>query len=104
MDGGIEMNAEVSVKTAVCTRYETLLVECQRACQVWNKQRAEVRERNLQGKRVDDDLRRLQAKYARPDSVLRNHVHECEACQWVSRLEENSSARAQEQNNFPHVA
>jgi hypothetical protein len=104
MDGGIEMNAEFSVKTAVCTRYETLLEECQSACQVWNKQRAEVRERSLQGKKVDDDLRRLQARYAKAYSVLRNHVHHCETCQWVSRLEENSCARSQEQNNFSHVA
>ena len=101
----MEMGAEVAVRTGVCTRYETLLEDCQAACQIWNKQRAEVRERGLQGKKVDDDLRRLQAKYAKAYSVLRNHVHDCETCQWVSRLEQSPSASsAAEQRNFSHVA
>jgi mannose/cellobiose epimerase-like protein (N-acyl-D-glucosamine 2-epimerase family) len=101
---GDKMNAELSVKTAVCTLYEKLLEDCQSACQIWNKQRAEIRECGWHGKKMDDELRRLQARYARAYSVLRNHVHDCETCQWVSKLEERSSARSPEQSNFFHVA
>jgi hypothetical protein len=98
------MNAELSVKTAVCAGYERLLEECQSACQVWNKRRAEVRESGCRGKKVDDELRRFQASYAKAYSVLRSHVHACETCQWVSSLEERSSAGAPDQNNFFHAA
>jgi hypothetical protein len=102
--GGWKMNAELDVRTAVCTRYEKLLEECQAACHIWNQQRAEVGERGLQGKKVDDDLRRLQAKYAKAYSVLRNHVHDCETCQWVASLEQGTSAHPVDQNRFSHVA
>jgi hypothetical protein len=98
------MNAELSVKTAVCARYETLLEGCQSACQVWNKRRAEIRDSGCHGKKVDDELRRLQARYAQAYSVLRNHVRDCETCQWVSRLDERSAASSPEQSNFFHAA
>jgi hypothetical protein len=98
------MNGELSVKTAICTYYESLLEKCQTACQIWNEQRAEIRESGRSGKKVDDELRRLQANYARAYSVLRNHVHSCETCQWVSRLEERSSVQPQKQSSFLHAA
>jgi hypothetical protein len=100
------MRAEPSVQTAVCTRYERLLEECRDASQIWNKQRAEVRESGLHGKKVDDELRKLQANYAKAYAVLRNHVHDCETCQWVSRLEERSAGNLgqHEESNYSHVA
>jgi hypothetical protein len=98
------MSEEMAVKTAVCTSYETLLEKCQSACQIWNEQRAEIRECGRSGKKVDDELRRLQASYAKAYSVLRNHVHSCETCQWVSRLEERSSVPSQSQGSFLHAA
>ena len=102
---GDQMSEELSVKTAVCTYYERLLEKCQSACQIWNEQRAEIRESGQHGKKVDDELRRLQANYAKAYSVLRNHVHGCETCQWVSSLEERSSAiHAQKQSSLFHAA
>ena len=98
------MSAEMSVKTAVCTTYESLLEKCQSACQIWNAQRAELRESGQNGKKVDDELRRLQAKYAKAYSILRNHVHSCETCQWVSRLEERSAVQSPSQSSFFHAA
>ncbi len=93
------MSEEAFVKTAICTTYETLLEKCQTACQIWNDQRAAIRESGRSGKKVDDELRRLQANYAKAYSVVRNHVHSCETCQWVSRLEERSVAQSPSQSS-----
>jgi hypothetical protein len=98
------MSAEMTVRTAVCTCYERLLEKCQNACQIWNTQRAEIGASGRHGKTVDDQLRRLQAAYAKAYSVLRNHLHTCETCQWVSRFEERSSVQSQSQSSFLHAA
>ena len=101
---GDQMSEELYVKTAVCTGYETLLEKCRSACQHWNEQRAEILESGRTGKKVDDELRRLQANYAKAYSVLRNHVHSCETCQWVTRLEERYAARSENQSSLLHAA
>jgi hypothetical protein len=85
------MTAQLSVKTAVCSAYERLLEECQRALNIWNEQRAEIHESGLRGKQVDDELRKLQATYAKAYARLRTHVRDCETCQWVSEMERRSS-------------
>jgi hypothetical protein len=97
-----EANAEVDIRTAICTRYEQLLQDCQVACDTWTARRNEIREAGLSGKQIDDELRKLQAKYARAYAMVRNHVHECETCQWVSRLE--SSAHHLRHDGYSHVA
>lgn len=81
------MNNELSVKTAVCTGYEGLLEECQRAWKTWNEQRAEIHQSGLRGKKIDDELRKLQANYAKAYARVRNHTCDCETCRWVSRME-----------------
>jgi hypothetical protein len=81
------MSKQLSVKTAVCTEYERLLKECQSASNIWNEQRAEIYWSRLRGKRVEDELRQLQAKYARAYSMLQKHTHDCALCQFVSRIE-----------------
>ncbi len=88
--GATKMTAQLSVKTAVCSAYERLLEECQRALTIWNEQRAEIHESGLRGKAVDDELRKLQAKYAKAYMQVRIHVHDCETCQWVSKIEQRS--------------
>lgn len=81
------MSKELSVKTGVCTEYERLLKECQNASKIWNEQRAEIYWLRLRGKKVEDELRRLQAKYARAYSMLQKHTHDCALCQLVSMIE-----------------
>jgi hypothetical protein len=81
------MSKELSVKTAVCTEYERLLKECQNASNIWKEQRAEIYWLRLRGKKVEDELRRLQAKYARACSMLQKHTHDCALCQLVSSVE-----------------
>jgi hypothetical protein len=75
------------VKTGICEKYQTLLEECERALAIWNQHRAEVVQSRLVGKEAGDELLRLQAKYARAYTMLRNHSHQCSFCQLVASLE-----------------
>ena len=89
------MSQQFSVETAVCTEYQRLLADCQRALEIWDEHRAEVCQSRLRGKEAGDELLRLQAKYARAYTVLQRHANNCLLCQLVSRIEgqvsENSS-------------
>jgi hypothetical protein len=80
------MIQELSFKTAVCTKYEELLHECQRALEVWRRRREQVAETHLSGKEIGDELQKLQAHYAKAYSSLRRHDKQCELCQFVSRI------------------
>jgi hypothetical protein len=80
------MSKQQFVKTAICSKYQTLLYECERALSIWSEQRAEICQSRLVGKEAGDELLRLQAKYARAYTVLQNHAHNCSLCQLVSRL------------------
>ncbi len=89
------MNKQFSFETAVCTEHQRLLEESQRALETWNDRRAEFCQSHLSGKEVGGELLRLQAKYARAYTVLRNHARNCSLCQLAARIEgrdsENSS-------------
>jgi hypothetical protein len=89
------MSEQLSVETMVCSEYQRLLEEGQSALENWNEHRTEICRSRLFGKKAGDELLRLQAKFARALTVLRNHVHNCLRCQLVSRNEgwdsENSS-------------
>jgi hypothetical protein len=96
---------QLSVKTMVCSEYQTLFEECQSALEIWNEHRAEIGLARLIGKEAGDELLRLQAKYARAYTVLQNHAHNCFRCQSVSRTtgcdSENDSGALS--NNKLHV-
>jgi hypothetical protein len=89
------MRQQLSVEGAVCTEHQRLFEESQRALEMWNERRAEFCHSHLSGKEAGDELLRLQAKYARAYTVLRNHARNCSLCQLASRMEgrnsENSS-------------
>jgi hypothetical protein len=74
------MSGQLSVETVVCSEYQRLLEECQKALENWNEHRAEIRGSRLIGKEAGDELIRLQAKYARAYTVLRKHAHDCLRC------------------------
>lgn len=87
---GEEMNKQLSIKTVVCREYQRLLEESQFALEAWNEHRAENCRSHLIGKEADDELPRLQAKFARAYTILQNHVHNCPRCARcgvVSRIE-----------------
>ena len=77
------MGRVASVGIAVCETYDGLAAECEAARQAWNKRRAEIAAQGLRGKEIDDELRRLQAKYARSNAMLRDHLRDCELCQFA---------------------
>lgn len=66
---------DANVRSAVCTDYERLLKESQRALAAFKAHM-----------KWDDELHNLQLKYDKAYSRLRNHSRNCELCQ---------SARAQ---------
>jgi len=80
------MNPELSFKTSVCTEYERLLNVCQKALERWKSQREECASAGLTGKKVADELLRLQADYAKAYSRLERHGDKCELCRFVSKL------------------
>jgi hypothetical protein len=85
------MSDALSIKTAVCSEYESLLEECQSALESWNQQRAEIFDSGLRGKRLDDELRRLQARFARAYAVLQKHAKDCVLCQFMPRINGDDS-------------
>jgi len=86
------MDYELSFKTAVCTEYEQLLHECQRALETWRRRREQVAEARLTGKQIGDELQRLQANYARAYSSLHKHNKVCVRCRFVSKFAESESS------------
>jgi len=80
------MNEGVSFKTAVCSEYERLLAECQRALESWRNRRDEIARLHLQGKTAGDELLRLQADYAKAHVRLERHEDNCEICRFVSKI------------------
>ena len=85
------MNTELSIKTALCSEYKGLLGECHNALKIWNERRDEIYQSRLRAKKFDDELRRLQAKYASALNFLQKHAHDCPLCQLVSRIGEGNS-------------
>jgi hypothetical protein len=70
-----------AVGVAVCEMYNGLMAECEAARQIWMERRAEIFESGMQGKESDDELRSLQAKYAKSYAALRSHLCACELCE-----------------------
>lgn len=85
------MSKQFFVETTVCSEQQRLFDECQKALENWNDRRGEFCRSHLSGKEVGDELLRLQAKYARAYTVLRNHIRNCALCQLGSRPEGRDS-------------
>jgi hypothetical protein len=81
------MNEQLSIKTTVCSEYQSLLEESQRALEIWNEQRSQNCQSRLIGKEAVDKLLRLQANFARAYAVLQRHARNCLRCQLVARIE-----------------
>jgi hypothetical protein len=75
------MSLIATVDTQVCETYQGLLEECELARQEWNERRTEISELGLRGKGIDDELRRLQARFAKSHAVVGNHLRDCSSCQ-----------------------
>ena len=75
------MSATVYEMAATCETHQGLLDECNAARNEWNRRRNEISRLGLRGKKIDNELMRLQAKFAKSYAMVRNHLRGCECCQ-----------------------
>lgn len=81
------MSPMAAVDTQVCETYQGLLEECEIARSEWNERRAEISELGLRGKGIDDELRCLQARFAKSYAMAGNHLRDCGRCQFAGRTD-----------------
>jgi hypothetical protein len=75
------MSATVFEMVSTCETHQGLLDECNSAQIEWNSRRREISKLGLRGKKIDNELMRLQAKFAKSYAMVRNHLRGCECCQ-----------------------
>ena len=75
------MSATVFEMAATCETHQGLLDECNAARDEWNSRRAEISKLGLRGKKIDNELMRLQARFAKSHAMVRSHLRGCECCQ-----------------------
>ena len=63
-----------------CETHQGLMDECSAARMEWNARRAEISKLGLRGKKIDNELLRLQARFAKSYAMVRNHLGDCECC------------------------
>jgi hypothetical protein len=85
------MSKQLSINTSICSEYQRLLEESQKALEIWNEHRAEFCQFRFISREAGDELLRLQAKCAQAYTVLQNHERSCSLCQFVSRIEGRDS-------------
>ena len=75
----------------LCAEYNTLLRNSQIALTNWNKGRTEIFNSGRRGRQADNELRELQASFAKAWALLQYHEHDCEICQLIAHLDGNNS-------------
>ncbi len=75
------MSPVAAVANTVCSLHDRLVEDCETARDQWNERRAEIAGVGLRGKGIDDELRSLQARFARSYAMVRNHLRDCDRCQ-----------------------
>jgi hypothetical protein len=88
------MMDELAVDAAICSDYEALLKESQRALVTWRERSEEVLRFGLQGKNIGDELQKLQADYATAYHRLEQHGKTCILCQFTFGLMESETPGA----------
>lgn len=77
------MMEELTIGTAICSEYEDLLKESQRALVTWRERSEEVLRFGLEGKKIGNELQKLQAGYATAYHRLEQHGKTCFLCQFT---------------------
>jgi hypothetical protein len=78
-----EMKEELTIDSAICSDYERLLKESQKALVNWRERSEEVSRFGLEGKSIGDELQKLQAGYATAYHRLEQHGKTCIICQFT---------------------
>jgi hypothetical protein len=87
------------IKPAACSQYEALLKKSHIALKQWKEGRAEIWRSGRIGHAADNELRILQANFAKAYTALQNHTENCERCHMPSVIhgyEANSAAVSHE--------
>jgi hypothetical protein len=82
---------ELTIDAAICSDYEKLLKDSQRALVAWRERSEEVSHFGLQGKSIGDELQKLQANYATAYHHLEQHGKFCILCQFTIGLTEHEA-------------
>jgi len=82
---------ELTIDAGICSDYEQLLKESQRSLVAWRERSEEVSRFGLQGKRIGDELQKLQATYATAYHRLEEHGKTCILCQFTIGLTGNEA-------------
>jgi hypothetical protein len=90
-EGEGETMDELTIDSAICSDYEGLLKESQRALVNWRERSEEVSRFGLQGKSIGDELQKLQADYATAYHRLEQHGKSCILCQFTIGLTEHEA-------------
>jgi hypothetical protein len=85
---------ELALDAAICSDYENLLKDSQRALVNWRERSEEVSRFGLTGKRIGDELQKLQADYATAYHRLEQHGKTCILCQFTIGLTEQEAPRS----------
>jgi hypothetical protein len=72
---------ESPIKPAACPEYEALLKRSHAALSAWKNGRTEIRRSGRTGRAVDNELRILQANFAKAYAALQTHARDCVDCQ-----------------------
>ena len=72
---------QTDIKFAACEEYEDLLKKSHTALTEWKEGRVAIRQSGRKGRSADNDLRVLQANFARAYAALQNHARDCCFCQ-----------------------
>jgi hypothetical protein len=84
------MSPMAIAENGVCESYDGLVEDCEAARHQWNERRAEIGGLGLRGRGIDDELRSLQAKFARSYALVRSHLRDCDSCQSTRRMDHGS--------------
>jgi len=79
--------SSMAVENAVCETYDRLVEDCECAREQWNERRREIAELGLMGKGIDNELRCLQARFARSYALVCNHLRDCDSCESAGRAD-----------------
>jgi hypothetical protein len=84
--GEAKMSNQSSTQV-LCAEHRRLLKESHAALAKWNKGRAEIHKSGRRGRDTDNELRALQATYAKAWALLQYHAQDCDVCQVISIIE-----------------
>ena len=77
------------IKSAACEEYEELLKKSHTALTEWKEGRVEIRRSGRKGRSADNELRVLQANFAKAYAALQTHPRDCCYCQMPTLIHQS---------------